>query len=107
MDPTAAIEAAKAAEEAFRRDYLVASVVILLGVNVAWGLAVRALVNALGKAQEARVLDQKEDRGRYEALVDRTSVHLDRVSEMSTLLLADAQRKAKFKRGGTDPGTGA
>ena len=37
MDPQLAMQVAEATEAAFRRDYLVASVVVLLAVNAAWG----------------------------------------------------------------------
>lgn len=99
MDPQLALEASKQAAEEFRRDYLVASVVVLLAshaiVNSFWARAFARVVDKLTAAQEARVQDKKEDR-------QELAVHMDRSTEAMTLMLAEAQQRARRRRA-TDP----
>lgn len=95
MDPKAVLDVSQVTFDSFRRDYLVASVVVLLVVNGAWALAVRGLVRALGAAQEARVQDKKDDRREI-------SIHMDRSTEAMTLMLSEVQQRAKRRRS-TDP----
>jgi F0F1-type ATP synthase membrane subunit b/b' len=94
MDPIAvkaATDAAQLAQDAFRRDYLVASVVVLLLVNGAWAYALSRVIRALGAAQEARVEDQK-------TAADRLALQLDKNTNAVEALLMDAQRRARARR---------
>lgn len=96
MDPKVVTDASQVAFDSFRRDYLVASVVVLLLVNAGWALALRGVLRALGAAQEARVMDQK-------AGADRLAIQLDRNTNAVEALLMDAQRRSKARRGTDAP----
>ncbi len=100
MDPKAITDVSQVAFDAFRRDYLVASVVVLLVINGAWAVALRGVLKALASVQEARVADQKEAK-------QELALHLDKNTDAVTMLLMDARKRAKAKRvgdAGTDPG---
>lgn len=102
MDPVLAMKVAEATEAAFRRDYLVASVVVLLVVNGAWAYAVRGLVRKLSEVQDARVQDHKEGAARYEGVSNRMAVHMDKSTEATVAFLTKAQA-ARGARAAKEP----
>ena len=95
MDPKVTLDISREAFDAFRRDYLVASVVVLLLVNGAWAWAVRGLVRALSEVQNARVADHKEAEKRYESVANRMAVHMDKSTEATVALLSREQSKRR------------
>jgi hypothetical protein len=99
MDPKAAMDTANVLADQFRRDYLVASVVVLIVshavVNWFWSRAFIRMTEKLTLAQEARVVDQKEDKAELAG-------HLDKASTAVEMFLDDARRRAKARRS-TDP----
>lgn len=82
------MDATKQAYEAFRRDFLVASVVTMLLTNIAWAVAFWRLLNKLTEAQDKRVEDLKDGEARAVKLTDRMAVHMDRSSEATVLFLS-------------------
>jgi hypothetical protein len=101
VDPKAITDTSLVAFDAFRRDYLVASVVVLLVINGCWAWAMRAVLKSLASVQEARVADQKEAK-------QELALHLDKNTDAVTMLLMDARKRAKARRStdapATDPG---
>lgn len=91
MDPKLALEITKETAELFRRDYLVASVLVLVVSNIAWAWAMRGVLNRLAATQDKRVEDQIAGEKRAEALLNRMATHMDRSSEASVRLLQEAE----------------
>lgn len=108
VDTQAAVEVAKETFDAFRRDYLVASVVVLLLVNSVWAWGFSRVWKKLSEVQDQRVDDQIKGEARAAALADRMAAHMDRGTETGIHmlraideLLRQKQRKSPEK---TQPG---
>jgi hypothetical protein len=102
MPPELAIKAAQETYDALRRDYLIASVVILLLVNVAWAYALRSVMVRLTEVQEKRVQDHKEARKEHGELAARMAVHMERSTEAAIHLLREAELMRSKRRGNKD-----
>ncbi len=87
LDPKVAIETAKETFDLFRRDYLVASVVVMLAINAIWAWAYSRIFRELARVNEARVQDGKDGERRAEKLTDRMAIHMDRSAEAAVMLL--------------------
>ncbi len=98
MDPKSAIEVSNATFDLFRRDYLIASVVVLLLVNGVWAWAFSRVWNQLNRVQDRRVQDHIDGEARASALLNRMAVHLDKNTEATTMMLMEAQARAKRRR---------
>lgn len=107
LTPDDAIKLATAAEQMFRRDYLIASVVTLLASNGIWAWAMRGVLRKLSAVEESRVQDQKEGERRAEGLAQRMAIHMDRATEATVMSLADAQARGKKRRATDAPILGA
>ena len=104
MPPEAAQKAAEVAFDAFRRDYLVASVVVLLLVNGAWAYALRAVLRTLSDVQEKRVLDRDAQGTRLEALAKEMTQHVVKNSESNFVLARIVEESRRKPRGlGPEP----
>lgn len=85
VDPQVAIDTTKAMYEGFRRDFIIATVIMLVVQNVGWAWAMVAIVRKLSAVHESRVQDGKDGERRAEKLLDRMAVHMDRASEATTV----------------------
>lgn len=61
----------------------------------------------LMRVTRLRVDDRDDFQRKLEALTERLAVHMDRNTEATTLLLADAQARARRRRSGEVPALGA
>lgn len=108
IDPQQAIEVAKETFDAFRRDYLVASVVVLLLVNGVWAWGFSRVWKKLSEVQDQRVEDQIKGEARAAALADRMAAHMDRGTETGIHMLRAIdellRQKQRKPTGGTQPG---
>lgn len=83
VEPQVALDAVKATYDGFQRNFVIATVVMLIVQNVAWAWAVRGILRKLSAVEEARVADGKE-------WAQRLALHLDRNTEMAEALVRKA-----------------
>lgn len=99
-DAKTALDAAERAFDLFRRDYLVASVVVLLLVNGVWAWAFSRVWGRLNEVQDKRVEDQIAGEKRANLVAERLAAHMDKATETSVVVLraVDELLRSKGRR---------
>lgn len=87
IDPEFALKVAQSAQEMLRKDFYSAAFVIMGAAIVLLAAWIIWLQQKVSSVQELRVKDLRE-----------VAVQLDRNTEMTTLLLADAQSRIRKRR---------